>query len=102
MFRVRSIHTDSGFTMVSIVDEDVLGRVEKDDARGIVINIDPRFYDGARLGEPDAIKAMSTHDIIILAGERAVELGIELGLVNPESVLEVNGLKYVQIVKSYY
>lgn len=102
VFVVRSIHTETGYTILSVVDEEVLGRVERDEKRGIILNIDPRFYGGQRMGEADAIKAISSHDIVILAGKRAVELGVELGIVNPDSILEVNGLKYVQVMKSYF
>jgi hypothetical protein len=90
------------YTILSLVDEEALGRVEKDEERGIVISLPERFYRGKLVGEPDAIKAMTSYDYIILAGCRAVQLGIEMGIVDPRSVLEVNGLKYVQVMKSYF
>ena len=102
MFIVKSIVTDSGYTILSIVDEEAVGRVERDAERGIVIDLSSEFYRGERLPEAEAIKAIINHDMIILAGERAVRLGVELGIVHPDSVLEVNGLKYVQVMKSYF
>jgi len=90
------------YTMLTIVDEEVLGRVERDEESGITISLPRRFYGGKLVGDSDAIKAMASHDYIVLAGCRAVQLGIEMGIVDPRSVLEVNGLRYVQVMKSYF
>jgi len=95
------IHTGP-YTILSLVDEEVIGRVERDEERGIVIALPEHFYGGKLVEDADAIKALASYDYIILAGCRAVQLGIEMGIVDPRSVLEVNGLKYVQVMKSYF
>jgi hypothetical protein len=101
VFVLNTIVAGSGYTILSIVDEEAVGRVERDTERGIIIDLSSEFYKGRRVTESEAIKAIANHDMIILAGDRAVALGIELGIVHPDSVLEINGLKYVQVMKSY-
>ncbi|MEB2836194.1 MAG: DUF424 family protein [Desulfurococcales archaeon] len=94
---------DAGaYRIVSLVDEDVLGRVERDPESGITISLPRSFYEGRLVDEAEAIKIIASHDYVILAGCRAVQLGIELGVVDPRSVLEVNGLKYVHVMRSYF
>ncbi len=90
------------YRIASLVDEEALGRVERDPNSGITISLSRSFYGGRLIDETEAIKVIVSHDYVILAGCRAVQLGIELGVVDPRSVLEVNGLKYVQVMRSYF
>ncbi|MEB3816470.1 MAG: DUF424 family protein [Desulfurococcales archaeon] len=90
------------YIIASIVDDDVLGRVERDPKTGLTISISESFYRGTLITKSEALKAMASYDYLILAGCRAVELGIELGIVDPRSVLEINGLRYVQVMRSYF
>jgi len=39
---------------------------------------------------------------LILVGSRVVGMAVERGLVNPDAVLRVGGIVYVQVVKVLY
>ncbi|MCE4603395.1 MAG: DUF424 family protein [Aeropyrum sp.] len=102
MYYVRKIKTPEGFIMVTVTDEEVLDRAAYDEERGIRLVVSRSFYKGDLLREAQVLEAIQEADIIVLTGERSVQLGISLGLVHPDSVLEVKGLKQVQVFKFLY
>jgi len=89
-------------TLVYIADRDVIGRYEKDAARGIILKVPEFIEEGSPLSRSDAVRELLRNSIVILYGGKVIELAVELGLVEPQSVLEVNGLKHVQIFKFSY
>ncbi len=88
--------------LVYIADREVLGRREEDTTRGIILKVPEFMGKGHPLSRGDAMREMLRNPIIILYGEKVVELAVELGLVDPQSILDVNGLKHVQIFKFTY
>lgn len=89
-------------TLVYIADREVLGRQEKDAIRGIILKVPEFMWEGSPLSRTDAVRELLRNPIIILYGEKVIEIAIELGLVDPQSILDVNGLKHVQIFKFTY
>jgi len=88
--------------LVFIVDIEVVNRIERDDSRGLIIKVPEFIKNGEIIGESEAIKELLSNDVIILYGHRIIGVAIKLGLVNEESVLDINGLKHVQIFKFIY
>ncbi len=105
-FRVyrAKFHGDEayGVRVVYISDEDVVGRVERDDDRGIVLSVPEILSEGELVDESGAIDAIREADVVVLYGRRIIEVAVELGFVAEESVLDVNGLRHVQIFKFSY
>ncbi len=90
-----------GGLMAYIADEEVLGRREEDRARGIRIIVPEALGRGARVGEERLESIMMNSDVwvLLIYGARAVEKAISLGLADPESVLDVGGLRHVIVYK---
>ncbi|BAA79043.2 conserved hypothetical protein [Aeropyrum pernix K1] len=102
MFYIRRVETPEGLVMVLVTDEDVMERAVYDEERGVRIIVSRSFYGGSLGTEADAIKTIEKADIIVLTGEKSVSIGVRMGLVNPDSVLEVKGIKQVQVFKFSY
>lgn len=85
--------------MASIADIDAVGRVEEDEDRGIVVSVPREFYGDRLISLDEARRLLESAEVLVLAGSRIINIAIELGLVNPDSVLEVNGLMHVQVYK---
>jgi hypothetical protein len=100
-FYVRVLELPGG-VMTSIVDEEVLGVRVYDRDRGVVIDVSREFYSGALVGEEDVLRYFEDSDVLILVGSRVVGMAVERGLVNPDAVLRVGSVEYVQVVKVLY
>lgn len=90
-----------GGKMAYIADEEVVGRKEFDRERGIRIIVPEELGSASLYGEEGLSELMTDSKVIVLLiyGERAVRKAISLGLADPDSVLEVGGLKHVIVYK---
>ena len=95
-FRLNSYQTDQGL-MVAVADPDLLGRKFEED--GVRIEVDEEFYDGEEACREKVSAKLDTAAIANLVGEEAVELGIETGTVDPDNVLNVDGVPHAQMVR---
>ncbi len=101
-FYVRVFELPGGGVMTSIVDEEVLGVRVYDSSRGVVIDVSREFYGGDLVGEEEVLRYLEGSDALILVGSRIVGIAVERGLVNPDAVLRVGGIEYVQIIRVLY
>ncbi|MCE4607945.1 MAG: DUF424 family protein [Caldisphaeraceae archaeon] len=99
-YYAKIINLEGGELMVSIADEDLLGKKFARD--GVSIDVSPLFYGDKTLDDEDATKYIKLADILILTGSKIVNKAIEEGVVNPESVLEIDGVKHVQVFRFNY
>jgi hypothetical protein len=97
---INIINLDTGEIMISIADKDLIGK-KFDDGR-IVIDVSPNFYGSKLIDDEEALIYLKSADILILTGNNIVNKAIKEGLVNPDSVLEIKGLKHVQVFKFSY
>ncbi len=102
MFYARIIETPETGIMVSLVDEELLGIKVVDESSGIIIDVSESFYRGNKVDEKEAIELIKKADVVIMTGERIISLAIDLGFVNPTSVLKVKGISHVQLFKFNY
>jgi len=100
-YYIRRINAQ-GWVMVAITDEEILGRSEISEDNGLRIIVSKEFYGGELVDEAAAVKAMESADVLILTGDRVIELAIQLGYVNPDAVLRVGGLSHTQVFKFSY
>ncbi|MEN2999910.1 MAG: DUF424 family protein [Acidilobaceae archaeon] len=100
-FYARLTPLPDGSAMVSLVDEELLGKRFRDQ-RGVTIDVSRRFYEGELISEEGARELMREASVLILVGSRAVAIAIEMELVNPEAVLWVQGVAYAQVFKVSY
>ncbi|MCX8195537.1 MAG: DUF424 family protein [Acidilobaceae archaeon] len=100
-FHARLTQLPDGSLMASIVDEELLGKVFRDE-RGVTIDVRRSFYEGGLLEEEEARELMREASVLILVGPRAVKIAIDMELVSPEAVLWVKGVAYAQVFKVTY
>jgi len=101
LYYARVIETDHGL-MAVIADEEVMGKAAIDEERGVRIIISPEFYGERVIEESEALELLERASILVLAGDRIIGRAIDLGFVHPDSVLEVGGLRLVQVFKFRY
>ena len=90
-----------GGLMAYIADEEALGRREEDRERGIRIIVPEALERGDRVGEEGLESIMLRPEIwvLLIYGSRAVEKAVSLGLADPDSVLDIGGLRHVIVYK---
>lgn len=97
LFRVKVMEIN-GEKVVSVCDEELMGRTLIDEKRRIKIRIDEPFYGGDLVELDEAIEAIMSSTQANLMGNRIVEAAIERGLAIREGVIEVGGVKHTQII----
>lgn len=83
-------------------DEDAVGRVEENRETGVVLRVPEALLQGELVDEERVIEELKRGDVLVLYGRRIIELAVELGYVAEDSVLDVNGLRHVQVFKFSY
>ncbi|MCE4613505.1 MAG: DUF424 family protein [Desulfurococcales archaeon] len=101
MYYVRVIRIEGGL-MVSIADEEVMGKAAVDEESGVRIIVSREFYGGDLVDDDRVEELMREASVLVLAGRRVIKKAIDMGLVNPDSVLEIKGLQHVQVFKFSY
>ena len=96
MIYVR-IHKAADDIILAACDEDVLGKTFRGDEARITVN--ERFYNGELVSEETFIQRMESVSIMNLVGERTIAIAIERGHVSEENVMDIGGVKHVQVVK---
>ncbi|MCE4601229.1 MAG: DUF424 family protein [Desulfurococcales archaeon] len=92
-----------GLTRIVIIsDEDAIGRSGVSDDGEVVLRVPEFLAEGELVGDEEAIQALSSADVAVLYGENITELAVRLGYASADSVLDVKGLKHVQIFKIMY
>lgn len=94
--RVRSYKTEQGL-MVAVCDSNLLGETFKEGE--IRIEVTESFYGGDKTTTEEAKTELDSAVIANLVGEKSVNLGIEIGLIDEENVLYVDGVPHAQMVR---
>ncbi|HWQ16391.1 MAG TPA: DUF424 family protein [Sulfolobales archaeon] len=97
LFRVKIMNIGEE-KIVSVCDEELLGKVLVDEKRRIKVRIDEPFYGGDLMELDEALEIISSSTQANLIGNRIVEAAIERGLVIREGVIEIAGVKHTQII----
>jgi len=91
------IRTSGKETVVSICDKDILGKKFKEGR--LKIHVTESFYKGDLVPVEEAVKSLETATIANLVGENTISHAIKEGYVNKDSVIYIQGVPHVQIVK---
>ena len=96
MISVRR-HLTGGELLVAACDAALLGkRFEEGELR---LELLPGFYDGERVDRRLFLEVLSLATIANLAGEETVGAAVEAGLVDPECVIQIDGVPHAQLVR---
>lgn len=83
--------------IVGACDEKLLGK--KFTKGNIQIDVSNSFYDGERVNKTTLKKYLENATIANLVGAETVKCAVEMGLVDPEFVLKIEGVPHAQMVR---
>ena len=83
--------------IIGACDEGLLGKKFIDGK--LQIDVSKHFYDGNRIDKKTLEKYLLDATIANLVGKETVTCAIKLGLVNPNCILEINGVPHAQMIR---
>ncbi len=90
------IHRHPAEVLLAVCDEEVLGHTfSEGDLR---ITVGEGFYGGDLIEEEELRTRMGTFTIINIVGNRAVDIAVAEGIVDPDAVIVIGGVKHAQAV----
>lgn len=90
------VHKHPEEVVVAVCDEEILGRTFRSD--GLKLFVSEVFYKGEVVDEEELRSRIGTFTVLNLAGNRCVDIAIELGIVDPDNVFVIGGVKHAQAV----
>lgn len=91
------MHTRDGERIVAACDEDIIGMTFAEGRARLTVH--EEFYRGESLDEEAFVERLRIATVINLTGNEVVGIAIREGLVSPDSVIEVGGVKHAQAVR---
>jgi hypothetical protein len=95
MFRLK-IYRVRGEVLVAVCDSELVGRTFRDGE--LKIEVKESFYGNREVGEEEVRKALRIATIANITGRRAVELAIEMGIIDKDNVLKIGECWHAQMV----
>ncbi|OUJ18180.1 hypothetical protein AMET1_1084 [Methanonatronarchaeum thermophilum] len=93
-------HVRRAETIVAVCDEDLVGKELAEEGRKISIR--ESFYGSESRSKKDIKEALNNATIGNLIGRNSVDLGIEVGVIDEENVMDVCGVPHAQVVVMDY
>ncbi|MFQ5621574.1 MAG: DUF424 domain-containing protein [Candidatus Nanoarchaeia archaeon] len=90
---VNVIDSDKGVIVV-VCDEDLLGKLFDEGQAQLDLTSD--FYKGKKYTPVEAADIMRNADTLNLVGEKAVQLGVDEGMIDKNHVLKVAGVPHAE------
>jgi hypothetical protein len=90
------IHRHEDDVILAACDEDLVGKTFRGD--GAKIDVSEIFYKGESVGREVLVERMKNVSIMNLVGEETVSIAIEQGYASKDDVIEIGGVKHVQVV----
>ena len=85
------IHKD----VIAMCDSDLIGKKFEDDEKQL--DVSERFYKGEKVDEKRVIELLKSGGNLNLVGNEVVGIALKEGIVNLGDVIEIEGVKHVQI-----
>ncbi|MCE4609282.1 MAG: DUF424 family protein [Desulfurococcales archaeon] len=98
MFHISIYKTPYG-TMLFAADEELVGKAFYDEERKIALLVSEKLYGDKLVEEADLVKLMREASVLVLTGERTVEIAVKLGLVHPDAILYVRNVPHAHVYK---
>ena len=81
--------------LLIVTDEEIIGKLFAENK--LQLDLTKKFYQGTKKGKTAVMRLVSTAQHLHLTGKAAVALGIEMDLVNPDSILYVQGIPHAEV-----
>ena len=91
------IYKNGEHVLVAACDKEVLGKTLKHG--NTVVEISRAFYEGEYVSEREFKKALEEATTANLFGEKTVKFAIKCGLIDPDSVITIDGVPHAQIFR---
>ncbi|MBE6527201.1 MAG: DUF424 family protein [Thermoplasmata archaeon] len=95
MFCLR-IHRHPDEVILAVCDESVLGQTFRGD--GLKIEVSEGFYGGDIVSEEEVRNAFRNFTMLNIVGNEIVEFAIAEGIIHPDNVIVIGGIKHAQAV----
>lgn len=94
-FIVSEKNTENG-TILVVTDAEILGKVHLEGKKQL--DLSKRFYQGEEKSPVEVEEMVERAYILHLTGKNAVELGIQLGIVDKNKILVIKGIPHAEAV----
>lgn len=91
------VHNSGINVVVAICDREILGKTLKEG--NITVTVNEGFFCGEIVDAERVEKALRNATTANLFGERCIQCAINCGVVNPESVIYINGVPHAQVFR---
>jgi hypothetical protein len=91
------IYKNEGSRLVAACDKEVLGKTLKHG--NAVVEISRTFYGGELVSEEELQKALEEAMSANLFGEKTIKCAIKCGLIDPDSVIMIDGVPHAQVFR---
>lgn len=91
------IYKNGEHVLVAACDKEVLGKSLKHG--NTVVEISRAFYEGEYVSEEKLQKALEKATTANLFGEKTIKCAIKCGLIDPNSVITIDGVPHAQIFR---
>lgn len=88
------LHKCSGDEVMAVCDAEIIGQTFRSD--NLKLTVSESFYKGDLVEEDVLRTRIERFAILNLVGNRCVELAQEMGIVDPDNVIVVGGVKHAQ------
>lgn len=83
--------------LIGACDEKLLGKKFEDGK--FQINVSKEFYGGERINSEVLKKYLEDATIANLVGRETIKCAVDVGLIDPECIIKINGVPHAQMVR---
>ena len=87
-------HSSPHGIVVVITDSEILGKQFEEGK--LQLDLSKEFYNGEEMATEEILKILQKSYVVHLTGVHAVEIGVDLGIVNPERILIIQGIPHAE------
>jgi hypothetical protein len=91
------IYKQGNDLLIGACDEKLLGKKFEDGK--FQIDVSKEFYGGKRISPEVLKKYLQDATIANLVGKETIKCAIDLGLIDPECIIKINGVPHAQMVR---
>jgi hypothetical protein len=93
------IHETAKMRIVAVCDKDLIGKVLEDEGKCLDLDKYRSFYIGEDVEEARVKAALKEFGSANIVGKKAVDIALDLGLVEKEGIMYIKKIPYIQIYK---
>ena len=90
------IHRYNNEVLVAVCDQDLLGKVLRDEECDIRLEVSSDFYKGDLIDEEVLIGRLKRATMANLIGERCIEVASRLDMI--ETIIHIDGIPHAQVI----